>query len=75
MISHISRCDSLGSTSRTNSIHPQFVTILPSEGLFTDMTLVDEDMNSILADDTNRAIPGNLEMQMQKIVLREEVVL
>ena len=48
---------------------------VPSEGLFTDVTLVDEDMNSILADDTNRAIPGNLEMQMQKIVLREEVVL
>ena len=28
----------------------------------TDVTLVDEDTNSILADDTNRAIPGNLEM-------------
>ena len=28
----------------------------------TDITLVDEDTNSILADDTNRAIPGNLEL-------------
>ena len=30
----------------------------------TDVSLVDEDTNSILADDTNRAIPGNLEMQV-----------
>ena len=30
----------------------------------TDVSLVDEDANSILADDTNRAIPGNLEMQV-----------
>ena len=29
-----------------------------------DMSLVYEDANSILADDTNRAIPGNLEMQV-----------
>ena len=30
----------------------------------TDVSPVDEDANSILADDTNRAIPGNLEMQV-----------
>ena len=30
----------------------------------TDVSLVDEDADSILADDTNRAIPGNLEMQV-----------
>ena len=30
----------------------------------TDVTLVDEDINSILADDVNRAIPGNLAMQV-----------
>ena len=28
----------------------------------TDVSLVDEDTNSILADDTNRAIPCNLEV-------------
>ena len=28
------------------------------------VSLVDEDTNSILAEDTNRAIPGNLEMQV-----------
>ena len=28
----------------------------------TDVSLVDEDANSILADDTNRAIPGNVIM-------------
>ena len=28
------------------------------------MSQVDEDANSILADDTNMAIPGNLEMQV-----------
>ena len=28
------------------------------------LSLVDEDTKSILADDTNRAIPGNLEMQV-----------
>ena len=28
------------------------------------MSLFDEDANLILADDTNRAIPGNFEMQM-----------
>ena len=35
----------------------------------TDVTLVDEDTNSILADDTNRAIPGNLEMQVRQSYL------
>ena len=30
----------------------------------TDVSLVDEDANPILADHTNRAIPGNLEMQV-----------
>ena len=30
----------------------------------TDVSLVDEDANSILADDTNRAITGNLKMQV-----------
>ena len=30
----------------------------------TDVSLVDEDANLILADDTNRAIPGNLKMQV-----------
>ena len=30
----------------------------------TDVSLVDEVTNSILVDDTNRAIPGNLEMQV-----------
>ena len=33
------------------------------------MSLVDEDTNSILADDTNRAIPGNLEMQVRQSYL------
>ena len=32
----------------------------------TDVSLVDEDTNSILADNANRAIPGNLEMQVRK---------
>ena len=32
--------------------------------VLTDVSLVDEDINSILADDTDRAIPGNLD-QMQ----------
>ena len=35
----------------------------------TDVTLVDEDTNSILADDTNRSIPGNLEMQVRQSYL------
>ena len=30
----------------------------------TDVSVVDEDANLILADHTNRAIPGNLEMQV-----------
>ena len=30
----------------------------------TDVSLVDEDANPVLADHTNRAIPGNLEMQV-----------
>ena len=30
----------------------------------TDVTLADEDTNSILTDDTNRAIPGNMAMQI-----------
>ena len=30
----------------------------------TDVTLVDEDANSILADKADRAIPGKLEMQV-----------
>ena len=30
----------------------------------TDVSLVDEDAKPILADHTNRAIPGNLEMQV-----------
>ena len=30
----------------------------------TDVSLVDEELNSILADDTNSVIPGNLEMQV-----------
>ena len=34
-----------------------------------DVTLVDEDTNSILADDTNRAIPGNMEMQVRQSYL------
>ena len=29
----------------------------------TDVTLADEDSNSILADDTNRTIPGNLKFK------------
>ena len=32
----------------------------------TDVYLVDEDADSILADDTNRVIPGNLEMQVRQ---------
>ena len=35
----------------------------------TDVCLVDEDTNSILADDTIRAIPGNLEMQVTQSYL------
>ena len=35
----------------------------------TDVTLVDEDTNSILADDKNRAIPGNLEMKVRQSYL------
>ena len=30
----------------------------------TDMTLADEDTNSILADNDNRTIPGNVAMQV-----------
>ena len=30
----------------------------------TDVSLIDEDTNSILAHDTNRAIPGNVAMQV-----------
>ena len=30
----------------------------------TDVTLADEDRNSTLADDVNRAIPGNVAMQV-----------
>ena len=32
--------------------------------ILADVSQVHEDTNSILADDTNRAIPGNLEMQV-----------
>ena len=38
-----------------------------SDWLFVDLidvSLVDEDANPILADHTNRAIPGNFEMQV-----------
>ena len=35
----------------------------------TDVSLVDEDINSILADDTNRAIPGYLETQVRQSYL------
>ena len=38
-----------------------------TEGLFadlTDVTLADEDINSIPADDVNRAILGNVAMQV-----------
>ena len=31
---------------------------------FTDVTLADEDANSILTDNSNRAIQGNMTMQM-----------
>ena len=41
----------------------------------TDVTLVDEDPNSILADDNNRAIPGNLEMQVRQSYLVRKVIL
>ena len=30
----------------------------------TDVTLADEDTNSILTDDANRTIPGNIAMQV-----------
>ena len=30
----------------------------------TDVTLADEDTNSILTDDAKRAIPGNMEIQV-----------
>ena len=40
----------------------------------TDVSLVDEDTNSIQADDTNRAIPDNLEIQVRKVVKWEKVV-
>ena len=32
----------------------------------TDKSLVDEDINSILAHDTNRTVPGNLDLQVRK---------
>ena len=32
----------------------------------TDVTLADEDTNSILADNDNRAIQGNVAMQQQR---------
>ena len=35
----------------------------------TDVSLVNEDTNSILADDTDRAIPCNSEMQLKKVSL------
>ena len=35
----------------------------------TDVSLVDEDTNRSLADDTNKASPGNLEMQVRKSYL------
>ena len=35
----------------------------------TDVSLVDGDANSILADDTNRAIPCNFGMQVRQIYL------
>ena len=41
----------------------------------TDVTLVDEDTNSILADDTNRTIPGNLAIQMRQSYLVRKVIL
>ena len=42
----------------------------------TDVSLVYEDTNPILADDTNRAIPGNLEMQVRKrFLVRKKVIL
>ena len=44
------------------------VTIRMSEILLrvdlTDVTLADEDTNSILTDDAKRAIPGNMEIQV-----------
>ena len=40
------------------------VSVTPCLVDLTDVTLVDEDTNSILADDTNRAIPGDLGMQV-----------
>ena len=39
----------------------------------TDVTLVDEDTKSILADDTNRAIPGNWEMQVRQSYLVRKI--
>ena len=41
----------------------------------TDVTLVDEDTDSILADDANRAIQGNLEMQVRKSYLVKKFIL
>ena len=34
---------------------------------FTDVTLADEDTNSILADNANRAIQGNVAMQVTQV--------
>ena len=48
-----------------------FVTPTPFADL-TYVTLADEDTNSILADNENRTIPGNLEMQVrQSYVVRK----
>ena len=35
----------------------------------TDVSLVDEDANPVLVDRTNKAIPGNLEMQVRQVIV------
>ena len=40
------------------------VSVSPCFWYLTDVTLADEDTNSILTDDANRATPGNMAMQV-----------
>ena len=49
------------------SMGPSVLNSLSSFADLTDVTLADEDTNSILADNTNRAIQGNVAMQVTQV--------
>ena len=67
LVTHICQCLFIGPRYTWGPIYGSACpSVTKSQSLvdLTDVSPVDEDANSILADDTNRAIPGNLEMQV-----------